>query len=381
MRLEPSDPQQLYKEFTQCCADVKDIKKTAEATPPRPGEGIIEVGLWPVDMMDFLSRRLAAHFTVRSYPLDPAKFVSPITSVAKPQELDSTVPALEGDQLASLIRVNEIGAQRGFGEEQNIRDDDGSLMSRSSNKLSEQLRSYYRKHLDPLESPEPKDYEALQAITAAQNKFDEKLTDSFQAAFFEVEGLGYPGVSDPKPHVATKISPVDGLNHRSAITFEIAVVRSGGEVQPVVRLPEDNNGLGYQNLISMIFRLMAFRDAWMRVGKASRGGDAVEFEPLHLVLVEEPEAHLHAQVQQVFIKKAYDVLRAHIDLGDRRRRMRHIPQQRRIRVKPNAEGSSRQHALWSCRARNRLFLPSIFSAFASRHELRSRADFNCGQSY
>jgi AAA ATPase-like protein len=188
-------------------------------------------------------------------------------------------------------------------------------------------------------------------------------------------------VSDPKPHVATKISPVDGLNHRSAITFEIAVVRSGGEVQPVVRLPEDNNGLGYQNLISMIFRLMAFRDAWMRVGKASRGGDAVEFEPLHLVLVEEPEAHLHAQVQQVFIKKAYDVLRAHIDLGDRRRRMRHIPQQRRIRVKPNAEGSSRQHALWSCRARNRLFLPSIFSAFASRHELRSRADFNCGQSY
>ena len=32
-------------------------------------------------------------------------------------------------------------------------------------------------------------------------------------------------------------------------------------------------------------------------------------EPLHLVLIEEPEAHLHAQSQQVFIKKAYGVLR------------------------------------------------------------------------
>jgi hypothetical protein len=316
MRLEPSDAEQLYKEFTRSCADVKAIENAAAATPPPAGEEEVKVGLWPADMMDFLSRRLAAHLMVRAYPLDPTKLIPPVKSVAKPQKLDSTVPALEGDQLTSLVRVNEIIAQRGFGEEQNIRDDDGSLSSRSSNKLSQQLRSYYRKHLDPSEFPEPKDYEALRAIAAAQNKFDEKLTNSFQAAFYEVEGLGYPGVTDPRPHVATQIRPVDGLNHPSAITFEIAVVQSGGAVQPVVRLPEDNNGLGYQNLISMIFRLMAFRDAWMRVGKASRTGDGAEFEPLHLVLVEEPEAHLHAQVQQVFIKKAYDVLRAHSDLGD-----------------------------------------------------------------
>ena len=40
-------------------------------------------------------------------------------------------------------------------------------------------------------------------------------------------------------------------------------------------------------------------------------------EPLHLVLIEEPEAHLHAQVQQVFIKKAYDVLRNHAELKEK----------------------------------------------------------------
>jgi predicted ATP-dependent endonuclease of OLD family len=64
---------------------------------------------------------------------------------------------------------------------------------------------------------------------------------------------------------------------------------------------------------------MSFRDAWMRVGKAGKGtllDNAIQ--PLHIVLVEEPEAHLHAQVQQVFIKKAYSILRSHPDLGDKK---------------------------------------------------------------
>ena len=55
----------------------------------------------------------------------------------------------------------------------------------------------------------------------------------------------------------------------------------------------------------------------MRLNKeVSPGQDnAASPEPIHLVLVEEPEAHLHAQVQQVFIRKAYDVLRKHDNLG------------------------------------------------------------------
>jgi len=80
-------------------------------------------------------------------------------------------------------------------------------------------------------------------------------------------------------------------------------------------LPEKYNGLGYQNLISIIFKLIRFRDEWMKVGKNAITDDEV-IEPLHLILIEEPEAHLHAQVQQVFIKKAYEVLRNNLNLKD-----------------------------------------------------------------
>jgi predicted ATP-dependent endonuclease of OLD family len=56
------------------------------------------------------------------------------------------------------------------------------------------------------------------------------------------------------------------------------------------------------------------------VGKAAkRPAESPEdriHAPLLLVLVEEPEAHLHAQVQQIFIRRAYEVLRNHPDLED-----------------------------------------------------------------
>lgn len=53
-----------------------------------------------------------------------------------------------------------------------------------------------------------------------------------------------------------------------------------------------------------------------RKGKAF--SERMVIEPLHLVLIEEPEAHLHMQVQQVFIRKAYSVLRNHEKLGKKR---------------------------------------------------------------
>ena len=63
------------------------------------------------------------------------------------------------------------------------------------------------------------DFGALLAIEAAQDAFDKRLTEGSTAAFTGVEGLGYPGVSDPRPRVSTRLRPIDGLNHSAAISF------------------------------------------------------------------------------------------------------------------------------------------------------------------
>lgn len=321
LRYEPKDLDLLYKDFMGAVSDADAIRVAAASAaadispgtdPPTPSP---KLTIWPENLVDFLSKRLSAHFTIRIYSLDPNQLAGPVKPLAQPQVLPTASLPIEGDPLKRLIRVHDIPAQRGFGEEQSAQDDEDAPVTSAGSRLSDQLRNYYAKHLDPTKGPDPKDLGALQAIEAAQDEFDLRLTESFKEAFAEVEGLGYPGVTDPRPRVATRLKAIDGLNHSAAVSFEVDVVAKDGSTLPLLRLPEGNNGLGYQNLISMIFRLMSFRDSWMRVGKASKGTTISSTEPLHLVLVEEPEAHLHAQVQQVFIKKAYDVLRAHKDLG------------------------------------------------------------------
>lgn len=280
--------------------------------------------LWPRDLIDFLGRRqrFRTLFTVNAYLLDPARLVSPKDGYAQPQELPANSESVEGDPFKGLIRVNEISAQRGFGQASpgaGGPGDDASVEGGDASggrRLSAQLRKYYAQHLDPSEQPGPEDLEALRTLYAAERAFESRLNLSFEDALKELEDIGYPGVTDPKLTISTRIRATDGLNHGAAVQYEVPT--HTGESSSPHRLPEDSNGLGYQNLVSMIFALMSFRDRWMRKGKAgiSTDPDDAFVPPLHLVLIEEPEAYLHAQVQQVFINKAYEVLRKHPHLGE-----------------------------------------------------------------
>ena len=294
--LTPSDTERLYKEFRNAYESARSIESAStNASSP--------LSLWPNSMRDFLDRELRRQFNVKSYILDFTKLVDPIQGVAQPQLLPPNSESLEEDPFDNLIKIDSIGAQRGFSDPKTENEPHSRFAS-----LSVQLRSYFSKHLNPSTSPDASDIAALEAIEAAKSVFNEKLAESFNPAIGELEGLNYPGFSDPKISVTSKIEPLDGLNHESMVQFDLPGSDS-------LSLPEKYNGLGYQNLISMVFNLIRFRDEWMQVGKASVVQGATDAtELLHLVLVEEPEAHLHAQVQQVFIRKAYDVLRNHDSL-------------------------------------------------------------------
>jgi predicted ATP-dependent endonuclease of OLD family len=314
LRYEPKDLEALRKDYLNALEGVAALKAAA-AEKNADKEFVVQ--LWPENLTAFLEQKqkLQTHFTIRAYTLNPALIKEPKDGQAKPQEIPADQEPIEVESLKGLIRIDEINAQRVFGGEPETADG-AKQDSRSGRQLSTQLRAYYTKHLDPYDNPDPSDLDALEAIEAAQKAFDIRLEGGFKPALDEVQGIGYPGVTDPKITISTRLKPVEGLNHESSVQYEIDVVTADGKI-PILRLPEDRNGLGYQNLISMIFRLMSFRDAWMRVGKAGKGTLLDNpIQPLHIVLVEEPEAHLHAQVQQVFIKKAYSILRAHKDLGD-----------------------------------------------------------------
>ena len=203
----------------------------------------MKLTLWPVSLTDFLSRKLPQHLEMQSFLLDPDKLADPVNGQAKPQALGEDALPLDTDPLHALIRVNEINAQRGLGESDGADIDPESTKDYDSQKLSDQLRTYYTKHLDPFQTPDVADLAALQAIEAAQEAFDKRLHESFADAFMEVEGMGYPGVTDPKLKITSKLKTVDGLDHDAAVSFEIQMVSKAGAAVPILRLPESYNGL------------------------------------------------------------------------------------------------------------------------------------------
>jgi predicted ATP-dependent endonuclease of OLD family len=304
---EPNNPEELYKGFMAAFTAAQDTMSSHQNDGKNDSKVLLS--LWPKSMRDFLDKdkELHKYFTINAYLLDPSK-----CEQAEPQKLPEGVEPLDGDPFDGLFKIDIINAQRGFSDA-----NAGEGSTNTDRRLSSQLRHYFDKHLDPTELPDVSDLEALNTIEAARTAFDEKLKTSFSDAIRELEGLNYPGFSNPQILLSSKVNPLEGLNHDSAVQFK--VVRDDESAYDDLCLPEKYNGLGYQNLISMIFSLIRFRDEWMRVGKAGKRDsiDSSSIEPLHLVLIEEPEAHLHAQVQQVFIKKAYDVLRNHPDLKDK----------------------------------------------------------------
>ncbi|MGJ8744431.1 ATP-dependent endonuclease [Polaribacter sp.] len=293
LRYEPIDLEALYKEFTEVTKNSKtiyDSKKEKTST----------FKLWPKNLRDFLDKKLNTYFKVQTYLLDPSKHETP-------QLLSENDLAIQTDVLDKLINVDIINAQRGFTD---VNTDE--LEGGNSKNLSNQLRNYYEKHLNPNVNPTEADIDALKQIHQAKETFNKNLEASFKDALGELENLNYPGFGNPHIRLSSEINTANSLQHDSAVQYSMNDGVSN------FSLPEKYNGLGYQNLISMIFKLISFRDKWMKKGKSyNLSNTEIIFQPIHLVLIEEPEAHLHAQVQQVFIKEAYKVLRNHTHLKDK----------------------------------------------------------------
>ena len=286
---QPQKIETLFTEYREAFFAARETEKK--------NTGKEAIQLFPKNLCDFLERKLSAYFTIKSYILDPSKATNP-----SPQETVFEMECLTDNPLKGIVRINMISAQRGFSD---IDKKESSEAERTS--LSSQMRGYYDKHLDPEKTPSSEDLGILVATDQAKKVFNQHLETKFKPVIKELEELGYPGVTNPQITISSKVTTTETMKHDSAVQYSL------GKKEEALMLPEKYNGLGYQNLISIAFDLISFRDGWMRKGKDSSTDEIIE--PLQLVLIEEPEAHLHVQVQQVFIRKAYGILRNHEKLG------------------------------------------------------------------
>lgn len=285
---EPKDVEKMFQEYV---STYKLARKRSD-----------KAKLWPLNFTDYLHNKMKSHFVMNAYILDPAKLVDLTEdSIASSQETPYNNSPLDFDPFKKLIKIDIITAQRGL-EDSNEDDNDSTI---ESNLLSAQLRDYYDKQLDPERKPSASDIRALTEMQAAKEVFDKQISMRFQSAMDELAKFGYPGKYNPGIVIEAKTQTSDIISHSTVVKYPIF---SDGDNK--YKLPEKFNGLGYQNLISMSFKLMSFRDSWVNGDRRKADEEEIEaIQPIHLVLIEEPEAHLHVQVQQVFIKNAYDILR------------------------------------------------------------------------
>jgi predicted ATP-dependent endonuclease of OLD family len=97
------------------------------------------------------------------------------------------------------------------------------------------------------------------------------------------------------------ISVISTLQHRELLKGNTTVMYDHSDD---CSLPENYNGLGYLNLISMIFDIELLINDFRR-------GNKLNEEPadINVLFIEEPEAHTHPQMQYVFIKNIKNILR------------------------------------------------------------------------
>jgi len=251
--------------------DAKKLREQYESAYPTQEDGTRARALAQYLSLD---GNLGRHFAVRYFSLNEKSIEG-----ALPEIVASELESDEGKRLLKhLIRVEFVDAQR------NINDDDSSR----SNRLSSAFASFYRKNLEQVGHAAD-----AHSVIDANNKL---LTDHYAKQFDPlirlIKHLGVPSINDRELRIISSLSPETALRGST----ELLYVDPSREHE----LPELYNGLGFKNLIYMAIQARHFHSQWVMTK---------EDRPLCLMIfIEEPEVHLHAQVQQTFISNIWEVI-------------------------------------------------------------------------
>ncbi|MGL5869606.1 ATP-dependent nuclease [Clostridium chrysemydis] len=182
--------------------------------------------------------------------------------------------------ISKIINFKYIGARRSITNIEN----DGTLSNLSS-------KYYESTEINEYQSNAIEDFE--QAIIETDSKLSGVYEDLFKDVVEKVKKFG--GIKKDE----TVIKVISSLQRRELLKGNTTVVYDDNSHF----LPESYNGLGYLNLISMIFEIETLLSDFRRDNNKD-----IKPADVNLLFIEEPEAHTHPQMQYVFIKNIKDIL-------------------------------------------------------------------------
>jgi predicted ATP-dependent endonuclease of OLD family len=193
---------------------------------------------------------------------------------------------LEPNVLATLISGGFINAQRGL--------DDDTLRERDV--LGKVVEVLFQSALtDELDDERRTTAERLKdVVEAIQSDVHKGFNAGLTSLLPAFDLFGYPGLADPGLVTETNFDVSKLLKDHTKVRYRGV---NG------MTLPETYNGLGSRNLVYMLLQLLRF----FREFQATPTAVGV-----HLIFIEEPEAHLHPQMQEVFIRQLEHVAKAFV---------------------------------------------------------------------